>query len=119
MGSNRASRFLFALVTAFCAFTPTVSGAADASSERTTMPDFCSNRNVTCVLPDATPAMRRGTAAASGTTHSAATGSTSGSGSAGGAHNRSVSGRSGAHANSGTVSAGTAGAAGVGTAASR
>ena len=27
------------------------SQAADASSERTTMPDFCSNRDVTCLLP--------------------------------------------------------------------
>ena len=32
--------------------------AADPSTERTTMPDFCSNREVTCVLPDGPPRLR-------------------------------------------------------------
>jgi hypothetical protein len=32
--------------------------AADASTERTTMPDFCSDRNVTCVVPDGAPRVR-------------------------------------------------------------
>ena len=32
--------------------------AADASTERTTMPDYCSERDVTCVLPDGGAAVR-------------------------------------------------------------
>ena len=43
-----------AVLTAFAAFSALsgpVTRAADAT-DRTAMPDFCSNRNVTCVLPD-------------------------------------------------------------------
>lgn len=48
---------LVAAALAFVAAAPLAS-AADASTERTTMPDVCSNRDVNCVLPDGPPPPR-------------------------------------------------------------
>lgn len=48
-----SSKSMLAAITAAFAMSAGVpAGAADASTDRTHMPDFCSNRDVTCVLPD-------------------------------------------------------------------
>ena len=49
----RKNSILFAVAAALgVSYTIPFASAADGSRERTTMPDFCSNRDVTCVLPD-------------------------------------------------------------------
>lgn len=80
-----------AVAAALTVFLAPVEGiGADASSERTSMPDFCSNRDVNCVVPDGAPPPARaaqpqavtpptaGTASGSTATGSG-TGTTSGS----------------------------------------
>lgn len=53
---NLQKPMLIAVAAALAAVTTApLASAADASRERTTMPDFCSNRDVTCVLPDGAP----------------------------------------------------------------
>ena len=54
--------------------------AADSSTERTTMPDFCSNRDVNCVIPDGPSPVRVFGAGAGGVVPSLPVGSTSSGG---------------------------------------
>jgi len=50
--------------------------AADASTERSTMPDYCTNREVNCVLPDTPAPIRSAVGATSATSGSASTATT-------------------------------------------
>ncbi len=63
---QRSRRHLLAAIAAAVAgmLAAPAGNAADLSSERTYMPDYCSNRDVNCVVPDGPPPPLRGGAAA-------------------------------------------------------
>ena len=70
MNTSLAARLL--VVTA-CFGGVAAAHAADASTERSTMPDYCTNRDVNCVLPD-TPAPIKSAVGATSATSSAGIG---------------------------------------------
>ena len=49
---------VFLLTAGLCAAVTSAAFGADSSTERTSMPDYCSNRGVNCVIPDGPPVVR-------------------------------------------------------------
>ena len=82
--SNRGKPLIAATALALGGAMTLSAGAADTSGDRTYMPDYCTNRDVNCVVPDgAAPPARAGAPASVGSAGSATSGSantTAGSG---------------------------------------